>query len=127
MANKLFSKAKELGIEAKGIQRQKFISEYGTSDGPPAVSPQALQLLREEAVRCYITNSFSLARNALKPMTAAQGCRADAQGCGSSEECQGRAPAKRQLIMILFGRVSRRVYHTACRLVRVAWFGAERL
>lgn len=51
MASKLFQQAKELGIQAKGIQREKFIKEYGEADGPPAVSPKALQLLKEEAVR----------------------------------------------------------------------------
>ncbi len=52
MAKKLFEQAKELGVEAKGLQREQFITEYGAADGPPAVSPQALKLLRGEAFRC---------------------------------------------------------------------------
>ena len=51
MAKKLFKQAKELGVEAKGLQREQFITEYGAADGPPAVSPQALKLLRGEAFR----------------------------------------------------------------------------
>jgi len=51
VAKKLFEQAKELGVEAKALQREKFITEYGAADGPPAVSPQALKLLRGEAFR----------------------------------------------------------------------------
>jgi hypothetical protein len=59
LATKLFQQAKELGIEAKGIQREQFIKEYGEADGPPAVSPKALHLLKDEAVRCRSTVIFS--------------------------------------------------------------------
>ncbi len=60
VAKKLFEQAKELGLEAKGMQREQFITEYGAADGPPAVSPQALKLLRGEAFRCTFLLSCPL-------------------------------------------------------------------
>ncbi len=59
MAKKLFKRAKDLGIEAKSIQREKFITEYGAADGPPTVSPKELPQLRDEAVTGFLLDLIS--------------------------------------------------------------------
>ena len=51
LATKLFNRAKEFAIRAKGVQRADLYIKYGNTDGPPAVSQEAMELLRKEAAR----------------------------------------------------------------------------
>jgi hypothetical protein len=99
-------------VKAKGLQREQFITEYGAADGPPAVSPQALKLLRGEAFRCFTLPllpaclPFCLSTRLFLPLLSAVGCplvkcvltviavgpqdrRADAQGRGRPAQRQG--------------------------------------
>mmetsp|Transcript_64695 Transcript_64695/g.173425 ORF Transcript_64695/g.173425 Transcript_64695/m.173425 type:complete len:235 (-) Transcript_64695:1083-1787(-) len=66
LANKMFERAETIGTKAAAIQRESFISKYGTDSGPSLISSSALKLLRNEAFRIgeVLRNDAENLRNA---------------------------------------------------------------